>query len=249
MIWRVVKWILFGLLALLALPLVLLVIIFLAIPVRYKVDAVTGQGDANKIFVRVTYFFGLVRATYRDKAFKMRIFGIPIGRKNRQLPDAEKKTEQKVEGKMLDLLKSVKEEKPAEKENPKRPIKERLANIKDSITKVLTYPNRKKILSLTLKMLGRLWKIIKPKKLNISGEVGFEDPSKTGFLFAAYGVVAEFLNIRKYVQLSGNFDTTHTVAQFDIYIKGSINVARMMLPILNWVRKKPIRKLIKDIIK
>ena len=247
MIWRVVKWILFGLLALVALPLVLLIVIFLAIPVRYKVDATTGRGDENTAFVRVTYLFGLVRATYEylnsNGTLKIRIFGIPVRRKKRQLPDAEKKTPDTPE-----TVKAQKTEK-ARADKPKRPIKERFANIKDNVTKVWTYPNRKKIVTLTLKMLKRLWKIIKPKKLNIFGEVGFADPSQTGFLFAAYGVAQGFLNIRKYVQLSGNFDTPHTVVQLDIYAKGSISVARMILPILNWVRKKPIRKLIKDAIK
>ena len=246
MIWRVVKRILFGLLALVALPFVLLVIIFLAIPVRYKVDANTGVGGQSTAYVRITYLFGLVRMTYKyinnDGLVKIRIFGIPVGRKKKQLPEAERKS---FFNKIAEENKPDKTKKP---DKSKTPIKKRLTGIKDNISAVLTYPNRKAVIDLFKKMLKRQWKIIKPKKLNISGQVGFADPAQTGFLFAAYGVVAEFLNIRKYIQLSGNFDTPHTVVLLDIYVKGSINAARMMFAVLNFIRKKPIRKLIKDII-
>ena len=252
MIWRAVKSILIGLLALVALPLVLLLvllaIIFLAIPVRYKVNATTGRGEENRTFARVTYLFGLVRVAYEyvnsNGTLKIRIFGIPIRRKKRKPPVAEKEAP-----KPQELIKEEIPKKSVDDEKPKTPIKERLLGIKDSITKVVKYPNRKDIVKLTLKMLKQQWRIIRPKKLNISGEVGFADPSHTGFLFAAYGVVAEFLNISKHVQLSGNFDTPHTVVLLDIYAKGSINIAHMMLPLLNLIRKKPIRRLIKDIIK
>jgi len=248
MIWRVVKWILFGILALIALPFVLLIAIFMAIPVRYKVDASTGRDGQNIAHIRATYLFGLVRITYEylngEGATKIRIFGIPFRKKKQKSVDS--KIESTDQRKLAKEVKKAKKTKKAAK--PDKPIIKRLKGIKDNITVILTYPNRKTIISLIKKMLKKQWKVLKPKKLNISGEVGFADPSKTGFLFAAYGVVAEFLNIRKHIQLSGNFDTPNTVVMLDIYVKGSINTLRIALPILNLILKKPIRKLIKDII-
>jgi len=251
MIWYVVKWILFGVLALVALPFVLLVAIFMAIPVRYKVDASTGRGDKNIVHARATYLFGLVRITYEylngEGTTKIRIFGIPIRKKKQQSADSKVMTPNKRKL-AKELKKAKKVAKLKEPSKPKRTIVERLKGIKDDISRVWTYPNRNTIIDLIKKMLKKLWKILKPKKFNISGEVGFADPSQTGFLFAAYGVVAEFLNIRNNIQLSGNFDTPNTVVILDIYVKGSVSAIRILLPILNLVRKKPIRKLIKDII-
>ena len=248
MIWRVVKWVLFGLLALVALPLVLLVIIFMTIPVRYKVEAATGRADGNRVFVRITYLFGLIRATYRDDTVKFRIFGIPIGRKKTQQPDAEEKAGKKPSGLLKFASKKTPKKEPAKPDKPKIPLKKRLSGIMDNIAAVWNYPNKKDIASAVKKMCIKQWGILRPKKLNISGEVGFADPSRTGFFFAGYGVVTEFLNIRKHVQLHGNFDTDRTVVALDVFAKGSINAARMMFVLLGFACKKPIRKLIKDII-
>ena len=249
MIWRIVKWILFGILALVALPLVLLAIIFMAIPVRYKVDASTGRGDQNTVHVRATYLFGLARITHEylngEGATKVRIFGIPLRKKKQQQANSETPNKRKL---AKESKKAKKAAKPKTPDKPKRTIIERLKGIKDNVSMVLTYPNRKTIIDLVKKMLKKQWKVLKPKKFNISGEVGFTDPSQTGFLFAAYGVVAEFLNIRKHIQLIGNFDTPNTVVMLDIYVRGSVSAIRVVLPILNLVRKKPMRKLIKDII-
>lgn len=249
MIWRVVKWILFGILALVALPLVLLAILFIAIPVCYKIDANTGRGDQNTVHVRATYLFGLVRITYEylngEGATKVRIFGIPLRKKKQKQANLKTPNKRKLAKESKKAKKAVKPKMP---NKPKRSIIERLKGIKDNISMVLTYPNRKIIIDLVKKMLKKQWKVLKPKRFNISGEVGFADPSQTGFLFAAYGVVLEFLDIRKHIQLSGNFDTPNTVLILDIYVKGSVSAIQVVLPILNLVRKKPMRKLIKDII-
>jgi len=251
MILRIVKWILFGLLALVSLPFVLLAAIFMAIPVRYNVNVNTGRDGQNIAHVRATYLFGLVCMTYEylngEGATKIRILSIPLGKKKQPPSDSKIKSPNKRKL-AKEAKKAKKSEKTAKPGKPERSIIKKLKGIKDNVTAVLTYPNRKTIIDLVKKMLKKQWKVLKPKKMNISGVVGFADPSQTGFFFAAYGVVAEFLNIRKHIQLSGNFDTPSTVVMLDIYVQGRISALRMVLPILNLVRKKPIRKLIKEII-
>ena len=249
LIWRVVKRVGLGLLVLVALPLILLVVVLLAIPVRYKVDAVTGVGGdgQHKAVVGVSYLFGLVRLAYNylDGEGKVtpRLFGIPLKSRTAHSTHDIKKAPKKDKP-----PKAASKEKKPSKKKPKPSLKQKYVKLKSNTNMVLTYPNRKAIIGHFLSMLKKQWKILKPKRINISGIVGFTDPSHTGFFFAAYGVVAEFLDIRRYIQLSGNFDTPHTVVQLQIHAKGSIRLGRMIIPIIGLLLKKEIRKLIKDII-
>jgi len=127
-------------------------------------------------------------------------------------------------------------------------IKAKYAETKSKIDAVLTYPNRKIIMRLVFGTIKKFFKTLKPKHLDISGRIGFEDPSKTGLFMGLYEALADVLKIRNNVRLVSDFDTPTTVIDLKINAKGSISVARMTRPFIGLLIKKPIRTLIKDLL-
>ena len=257
---------------------IVLTLILISIPVRYNVKANTGAGREHTAFVKASYLFRLVRGRYiyenGEGKLEAYIAWFDLG-KRLNAPKVEKPEEDPghqeaytpENSKILAMIEKYVEPdssaKPDEAEEappvtpgskPKfsdkiKSIKEKYAELKRKKDAVLTYPNRKIIMELTWRMVKKIFKVLKPKHFNIYGTVGFEDPSKTGMFIGLYEVFAELLKIRKNVRIGGNFDTPTTAIALYIDVKGSINIARMTLPIIGLLIKKPIRTLIKDLLK
>ena len=254
------KWALKLLLAvvlfIILLPLIILVIILLAIPIRYSVSATTGEEDGTRALVKVSYLLRLFRMVYvyenGESKSTMRIAWFTLGKKKpkkKQKDKREEKEEVDKPEKPPALLKPSKKKDPKEQEKIEQQKKTGIfKTIKDNINMVLTYPNRKIIMNLVLGTLKKIAKILLPKKFNVSGIVGFEDPSKTGIFIGLYESVVSLLKIKRHIQISGIFDTPNTVIKLQVNAKGRVSIARMILPILGLVIKKPIRTLISDLL-
>jgi len=252
----IILWLILGILALF-ISVLLLIIVLLAIPVRYNVNVENGT-NAN---VKVSYLFKLIRAYYDykdgDGKLKIRVLWFSVGEKKKKTKGhVEKETSVEIESVENEAIKtdSIKSEsdKAAETSKPKhffKSVKGKFERIKHNANTVLTYPNRKTIMDLSIKALRKIFKILKPKYFDISGTVGFADPSRTGLFIGFYEAIAQILNIRKNVRLAGNFDTPHTTAELRVIVRGSINIARLLLPVIGLLLKKPVRILIRDLLK
>jgi len=257
---------------------IVLTLILISVPIRYNVKAKTGVGGEHTAFVKVSYLFKLVRGRYvyenGEGKLETYIAWFDLGKRlnapkteNHEDAPPHQEPHTPENSKILAMLEKYVEPngpaKPGECEetspatpSPKQKFSDKLKSIKENYAKfkskkdaVLTYPNRKIIMELTWRTVKKIIKTLKPKHFDISGTVGFADPSQTGLFIGMYEALAEPLKIRKNVRLSGNFDTPATVIDLQIYVKGSINIARMTLPIIGLIIKKPIRTLIKDLLK
>ncbi|MCL2840001.1 MAG: hypothetical protein FWE05_04430 [Defluviitaleaceae bacterium] len=250
---QIIMWILVGIIGLI-LILVLLVLFLCAMPIRYKVNGNIG-GSAD-VSAKVSYLLRLVTFSYEYHDGKgisiLRIAGIRW-RKKKKKPKLKKKEVLKQEVSQVSNPKRKPEPsnsniKPDIKEEKPEGILQKIKNIINKIKTVLTYPQGKTIIKLVYVALRKLGKLIWPKYLRISGEVGFADPSQTGLFVGAYEGIAGALGLRHAICLTGDFTAESTVVCLDIAARGSTSILRLSIPIIWLLLKKPIRTLIKDLL-
>ena len=224
----VMMWILLGIVALL-LSIVLIAALLAIIPVRY--DAKVAVGDETTAIVRVSYFFRLIYFVYEYRK-------------------DVRKTTLRIVGFRKKL--AIDKSEPSTKKNKKKVYKQDESEsdgIIDTIQSVLTYPHRKIIMDLCISALKKMSKHLKPKKIDISGVIGFEDPAHTGWLLGAYEALAGIFKIRQNVRLYGDFNVSSTVVKLDVFVKGSISIASVSWPFVWLAVQKPIRGLIWGLVK
>jgi len=253
----IILWLILGVLALFV-SVLLLVLVLLAIPIRYTVNIENGEAreDGTNASVRVSYLFKLIRAYYDykngDGQLKIRVLWFAVGEKKKKIK-AHVETDMPAENESTES--GPIEDKPDETARPSKfqrffkSAKDKIERINHNANTVLTYPNLKTIISLSVNALRKIFKILKPKYFDISGTVGFADPSRTGLFIGFYEAITQTLKIRKNVRLAGNFDTPHTTAELRVVVRGSINIARLLLPVIGLLLKKPIHILISDMLK
>jgi len=250
LIWVIVR------VALIVLGLIIFVIIlpFCIIPIRYSVKAVTGDGTF--VLVRVSYLFKLIRLVFEYR-------------------EGEATTILQIAWKKIDLSgRGAKPEEPGEipkkaqrsifsfgsKRRSKRRSKDLddemnqqskqtagFRNVIEKIKAVLTYPNRKIIIKLVKQALRRAGRVLWPRHLAIFGEVGFSDPMKTGLFLGAYEAIISAYRLRQKICITGDFMADTFTARLNVDARGHIRIARLSLPFIWLLLKKPIRSLIKDL--
>lgn len=254
----------------------LLAIILSLIPIRYQVRGCVGGNTAFN--TKVSYLFGLVRFVVEYKEGKMHnalYIGWFNALKKQEdkheceqsnsinSGEADREGTQKIDAKISGMLESfgveippdasshediVFTEKPTSFRDKIKNLKEKIKDIKNRKDQLLTYPNRKFIMKETWKTVKKIFKAILPKKIDVTGTVGFADPSTTGFFFAAYGVIISTFGLGGKVNISCLFDTPETVIALNGHIKGSFTIAKITLPMIRLILKGEIRTLIKDIL-
>jgi len=112
---------------------------------------------------------------------------------------------------------------------------------------ILTYPDLKTIIGLAFQCLHKFVKALKPKKLDISGVVGFDDPATTGWFMGAYEAAAGVTGLRPHVRLLGSYH--EKALRLDIHAHGRFRVIRLFTPFIWLYFKKPIRTLIHALLK
>lgn len=88
-------------------------------------------------------------------------------------------------------------------------------------------------------------KFLKPKKLEITLQFGFEDPSLTGKILGAICMLYPFFE--KHIDVTPDFE--NQVLKGKVYIKGCIRLVYVLIVILNMVLDKNVRITVKDVIK
>ena len=124
--------------------------------------------------------------------------------------------------------------------NNKNNIKESLFNFK----KILNYPNKKEIISSTILLIKRLIKCIKFKKIKINIDYGLNEPFKTGSICGIISTIIPFLP-KKYIKdinIMPDFEKEIFLA--DVKIKCKTSFIKILLPIIIFISKKSIRKII-----
>jgi len=97
----------------------------------------------------------------------------------------------------------------------------------------------KKAFSLCKKRIFKLIKHILPKKMKVSANFGFEDPSTTGYILAIYGMLPE--SIGKKIILHPDFE--RSIIECDFIVKGAVNAWSMLYQLLCILADKNCRAL------
>ena len=118
-------------------------------------------------------------------------------------------------------------------------IKYILANIKKYIGIIQTI-EFKEAFELCKGSLARLFRMIKPRKLKISGKVGMTSPDQTGYVCAAIGVISPFF--KKQIHVIPDFD--NFVIKGNVLIKGRIYIFVVLIVGIKVFFDKNIRKVV-----
>jgi len=239
---KIFKKILRMLLWIIALPLIVLVFVIallLAIVlclgrIRYRVD--THIGSDTTAFIEIKYLMRLVHCviTYKDGKFDNRI-RVAWMRLGKEKPPKVVKPRKAKKSRKDDKSKTLKSPPLPEPEKEK---KDRLKPLKQAKA-VLTYPDLKTIIGLCFQCLQKFAKALKPKRLNISGIIGFDDPAATGWFMGAYEAAAGMINLRQKIRLIGSYHEKALL--LDIEAKGRTRVFSLLWPFIWLYLKKPIR--------
>ncbi len=79
---------------------------------------------------------------------------------------------------------------------------------------------------------------MRPRKLSINGELGFEDPSLTGQVFGVLAIINSYYN--GCINVKANFEEPVIDIEFDV--RGRVTVAYALLILLRFMKNKTIRK-------
>jgi len=131
------------------------------------------------------------------------------------------------------------EEEPAQEEEKSGPsFIEKAKQIRTTLTEI----DVKTIIGLVFQCLHKFVKAIKPKRLDISGVVGFDDPAATGWFMGAYEAAAGVTGLRPHIRLLGSYH--EKALRLDIQARGRFRLGRLFTPFVWLYLKKPIRTLI-----
>ena len=269
---RIGKIFLFVLLGIIALPIVLLLLVFFLIlclgKIRYRVNAKVG--DKNAADVEVSYFRWLVRYAVKyadgETDVKGRIAWIKIGEEKPEAiqpePESELEPEpapipHKIEtSPSLTMKKEIEQpqeehekkekapEKPKEMKNEKKKKekKDPLGFIKQ-IREFTSEHEIKKIIGLTFRCIGKFLKALKPKHIDISGVIGFDDPATTGWAMGSYEAIVGVTGLKPHIRILGSY--FEKALRLDIDTHGRTRLGSIIWPFLWLALQKPVRKLIR----
>lgn len=109
---------------------------------------------------------------------------------------------------------------------------------------IQSYPDKKEIINLSFLLLKRLLKSIKISKIKLDIEYGLDEPYKTGNLCGIISMSIPFLHkkISKNIKIMPNFQEEMFLINCDLKCKTSL--FKILLPIIKFIVKEPIRKII-----
>lgn len=261
----ILKVIGFILLSILLIAIILIIIIFFA-PIKYSIygdknenNDIIAQIDASMFFKSLSCYYYY---TSKGNIFYVKLFGFKIVGNNKKKvsndDDLQKEfTEDKKIGIKSNKVDSQVEKEPShtlnhETEELQESISiiekaklffNRVEIFKDKIIYFYNYPKRNEIQKLTIDLVLEIINKIKPKYFKLDAEVGFESPDTTGYLMAVSSVII-FNGID--MNLKGNFEKKIFI--FNIMSNGKFNLWSILWPMGKYIIKRPIRKLIKELI-
>ena len=124
-----------------------------------------------------------------------------------------------------------------------RTARDTVTDILQKIQMFLDYREKKVILRHTLRLLQKWWKVFRPKTFQAYGEIGLSDVALTGMILGAVSAIKALLFIP--IQIVGNFE--EEVIRFRVRMKGWMTLWGLLFPLIKYVCKKPIWRMIKTL--
>lgn len=235
---------------------ILAAIIFLT-PLQYQIKGAIGSNTNVSIFI--SWLFRLVTAgfTYENgkSSFYFRIAFFNLTDRNKKpkkilkkpqpvSPEAEQPKDDRPETDQPPL-KKTKPKKQKLPKSEKKKEKNLIGTIRNYISQlkaVLTYPERKIIMSLVMRFFKKTVHALKPKKIRLKGVVGLSDPFVTGLLLGAYEACSGMFKLRRDIQLEGDFNKK--TIDMDVFLAGRISMCSVFYPVIWLITRRPILRLV-----
>lgn len=240
--------------------LILLVLLFASI----KIQSSAKINNEVQFILDIKYLFGIIRYkyNYKDNQNIIKIFGKKINSTSKK--EKNKKTEKDNKQESFNNTKSsiekysepnkkskkskvnTKKYLEEESEENKQSFKEKIYKFKNSfnLVKDYYYEYKDKIIKYLKVLIKRLIKAIKIKKMNLNFEYGFYDPSKTGKVCGLISIILPMILNKKTIEINLIPDFNEQKFTGEGYIKIKTNIFKIVFPILVFILKKPIRKII-----
>lgn len=139
----------------------------------------------------------------------------------------------------------IKDKKKKKVKTKNKKVKKEKINIKDMINTVkeqYTQYQGDVVIKLCWELLGKILRALKPKKFKCQMVIGFEDPSVTGMVLGGISMVNAFVPID--IKVRGNFEEEELSGELET--SGKVSVISLIVPIISFIFKKPIWKIISE---
>ena len=216
------------------------VALVLFVPVRYKCE-----GDIHgKKFIgcaRVSWLFGFVALVLnKDSELTVTVLGIRIWRLTEDLSSEKSDKEPQAP--------DSPEEPP-----PKLGLRARfskfiddLRQAKRAIAEFRSFPNKGEIFSQTKLLVRRTLKAVVPRRLELTGIFGFDDPSRTGHLTGVISAIVPFAYPHVRLKLAPDF--SRQVVELRLFVEGKITGISFVIPVCRFLFSPPVWRLVKTLL-
>ena len=248
---KALKWVLILIAAVAAFPLLLIVLLLLCFPIRYRIYAKIDEG--KDVRAKISYLFGFVRYKYslKDSGTNETSQSGPEPSGSLWLlwhrfrpKEKNKATQKNAQGrkeKTSDIFSFVQEISKKEAIGKDAGSSNLITILKD----ILTYRDFKTIIKDSIKTVKKLLLAIRPKYIKIEGEFGLANPADTAFLYGGYVAASSILGIRKNVSLLPIFNNEAKILRLNADIRGRVNIYGLIIPVLRLFLTKPVRDILK----
>lgn len=252
---------------------VLLILTILLVPIRYVAKGEfdkEGKGEIKVSWLLSLFTFLLVYDNGKIKSY-FKIFGYALKeKKSKELVSTIKEDVEEfaddiktpirdaIEVDLDEASNSTKNKENEEKKNTSkmsllvrlkftfRKFCDRIKSIKDNKNRFFEFikdEENKKVFKLIKRQVFALLRCVRPRRLQGNLEVGFEDPSLTGYFL---GFISMWYPIYyKSFSIRGNFETV--IIKGNIFLKGRIRVISLLIISLKLLMDKNFRKMIRII--
>jgi len=112
----------------------------------------------------------------------------------------------------------------------------------DEVKLFLSEVDVKSIIPLGIILLRRLWTRIRPRRLQVHGLIGFDNPMHTGQFMGLYEAVSSYLGLRREIDLRGDFYKCNL--ELDWKCRGRFTSLSIVVPTLRFAMQEPAMKAI-----
>ena len=228
---------------------------------RLRYDVHVDKGAKIRVSATAKWLMSLVRVDFRmmdaKRRLRIRVFGRTLGRgkadEQEDSPEKPSPTEDEAAKEVAsDAKHTVKKAAKKVADVAAEEVEEQAVQSGESETEgffarikmFIHYPDKGLILSYTKDMLVRLLRALRPKRFKVSGVIGFEDPSVTGQVLGAVGVITALTGMD--IVLRGNFEEKEITVRG--VMAGKVTLWALLWPIARWALRKPIWKIVKPML-
>ena len=237
---KVIKYALIALAVVFAIPLLLLVLLLLSFPIRYKIFAKIDE--KKDVRLKISYLFGLLRYVhfYDDEKNEgnLCVLWFRVGGK----PKTAKRKKPAVKNFFeMDSLYSFVQK------NLQKIVKDATLDSdkeREGLKESLTLQEIKTIIKDSVGTLKKLLLAVRPGYFRLAGEVGLTCPAKTAYLYGAFMAVTHFFGFGKNISLLPVFENESTVWRIDTEARGFINFYRLLVPLALFALRTPVMNMI-----